>query len=514
MCNTPQTQLASCEAARRRFSSQRLDWRDMKRFLLPLLALVACAPAAQPLTAAIPDLASLQRVSAERLEIPGFVEPHTPEALNKALFVRYSLPKAGKASAVIVLMPGFLGGASNFDRLARNVVSLNPSLEVWAVDRRSNALEDKSVLDAAYTKRDPMSAWRYHVRDAGRAGGFKPLEPKELAFIGYWGLEVHLEDLRRVVQLARGFGQRVILGGHSLGAAMVSLYAGWDFDGVAGYKDLDALLLLDGAAGNTGGSSITEETYQNGQAGPFGTATAGARALEAGLATPFFSGLGFDPLGLSRLSAAALLASLDPNGDSPGGIVAYPASNLAAGLVTGDDNYAPVSIFSVSSGRALNAEVAINGLAVVFAGLPGLRTLTVTGVAVGSSRVEWQSPLPSESTEVTDPLDFATRFVTRQGDFQEWYFPVRLSLDIGASGLESPKWAQNLRVRHVAGTKLPTLAVIAGRGIVTAPNAFKALEDKTGLVVQKLVLPNYTHLDILAARFDTLALTVAEFALR
>ena len=486
----------------------------MKRFLLALLALVACAPAVQPGRVAIPDAAALQRVLAERLQIPGFAEPHTPADLNRALFVRYSLPKTGKASAVIVLMPGFLGGVTNFDRLARNVVSLNPGLEVWAVDRRSNALEDHRVLDAAYIKRDPMTAWQYHIRDAGKAAGFKPLEATQVAFMGYWGLEVHLEDLRRVVQLARGYGQRVILGGHSLGAAMVSLYAGWDFDGTAGYKDLDGLLLLDGAAGNTGGSSVTQSSYQNGQAGPFGTSTPGTKALEAGAATPFFSALGFDPLGLSRLSAAALLASVDPNGDSPGGIVDYPASNLAAAMIAGDDNYAPVSIFSISSGRALNAQVAINGLAVVFAGLPGLQTLTVTGVAANSSRVEWQSPLPSDRREVTDPLDFAARFVTDKGDFQEWYFPVRLSLDIGAAGLESPSWAQNLRVRHVAQTKLPTLAVIAGRGIVTAPNAFKPLEAKTGVVIEKLKLPNYTHLDILAARFDTLAVAVAEFAQR
>ena len=487
----------------------------MKRFWLTLLlALVACTPALQLSTVTVPNPNDLRRVMAERLEIPGFPEPHTPEALNKALFVRYSLPKPGKASAVIVLMPGFLGGATNFDRVSRNVVSLDPSLEVWAVDRRSNALEDHRVLDAAGLESEPLSAWRYHIRDAGKVGGFRPLKPEDVAFMGYWGLQVHLEDLRRVVQLARGYGQRVILGGHSLGAAMVSLYAGWDFDGVPGYRDLDGLLLLDGAAGNTGGASITQSAYQNGQAGPFGTSTPGLRALEAGTATPFFSALGFDPLGLSRLSAAALLASVDPNGDSPGGIVSYPASNLAAGLVTGDDNYAPVSIFSVSSGRALNAQVAINGLAVIFAGLPGLQTLTVTGVAAGSSRVEWQSPLPTDRIEVTDPLDFAARFSTDKGDFQEWYFPVRLTLDIGASGLESPAWAQTRRVRHVADTKLPTLAVIAGRGIVTASDAFKPLEAKTGTVMQKRYLPGYTHLDILAARFETLAQWVAEFAAR
>ena len=483
----------------------------MKQFLL-LFALSACAPAALLSNAGIPNPSDLQRVTAERLEIPGYSEEHTPEALNRALFVRYSLPKSGKAKAVIVLMPGFLGGATNFDRLARNIVSLNPSLEVWAVDRRSNQLEDHSVLSQAYRQRDPMSAWAYHIRDAGKAGGFKPLEAQDVAFMGYWGLQVHLEDLRRVVQLARGYGQRVILGGHSLGAVMVSLYAGWDFDGTPGYKDLDGLLLLDGVAGRTGiGAGVTERDYEDGLIGPFGIRGAGRAALEAGTGVPFFSAMGFDPAGLARLSAGSLLAALDPSGDSPSGVVPYPASNLAAAMAAGDNNYALVSAFSISSGYARNAAVAINALG-FFVGNAGV--LSITEVQAGASRVEWQSPAPTDRMEVTDPLDFATRFSTDKGDFQEWYFPVRLSLDIGAAGLESPSWAQTLRVRHVADTKLPILAVIGGRGIVTALEAFKPLEAKMGRLIDQRELPQYTHLDVLAARFDTLAQWVAEFAAR
>ena len=484
----------------------------MKRFLLPLLALVACAPAAQPSAATIPNPTDLQRVNAERLEIPGFAETHTPDRLNKALFVRYSLPKPGKASAVIVLMPGFLGGSSNFDRLARNVVSANPSLEVWAVDRRSNLLEDNSVLSKAYLERDPMQGWRYHIRDAGKTNGFKPLEAAQLGFMGSWGLEVHLEDLRRVVQLARGYGGRVILGGHSLGAAMVSLYAGWDFAGTPGYKDLDGLLLLDGVAGRTGtGAGITERDYEDGLIGPFGIRGAGRAALEAGTGVPFFSAMGFDPAGLARLSAGSLLAAFDPNGDSPGGVVPYAASNLAAAMAAGDNNYALVSAFSISSGYARNAAVAINALG-YFVGNAGV--LSISGVQPAATRVEWQSPAATDLNELTDPEDFTQRFYNPLGDYQEWYFPVRLSLDIGAAGLESPVWARNLRVRHVADTKLPMLAVIGGRGIVTAPDAFKPLEAKMGRSIERRELPQYTHLDVLSARFDTLAVWIAEFAAR
>jgi pimeloyl-ACP methyl ester carboxylesterase len=483
----------------------------MKRlFLAALLGFVACAPAVTRSNIPLPNPADLERVNAERLEIPGFQEIHTPEALNKAYFVRYSLPHDGKAKAVIVLMPGFLGGVANFDRVARGIVTADPSLEVWAVDRRSNALEDRAVLDEAWTKRDPMLAWRYHIRDAGTPKGFTPRQPKELGFMGYWGLETHLEDLRRVILFARGYGTRVILGGHSLGAAMVSLYAGWDFAGAAGYKDIDGLILLDGAAGNTGGSGITEKAYLEGQPGALGISTPGVRALEGGTATPYFNALGFDPLGLSKLSAASLLAGFDPSGDSPGGIVPYRASNLAAGLVTGDDNYSPISIFSISAGRATNAQIAINGLGIILGS--GLTTLEVTGIAPGSNRVEWQTPPQDDAVEVTDPLDFARRFYTPNGDFEEWYFPLRLSLDISAAGLESPAWASTLHVRHVAETKLPTLAAIAGRGIVTAETAFKPLEAKTGQSIEKKLLPGYTHLDVLAARANPLVGWIVEFA--
>jgi hypothetical protein len=482
-----------------------------------LLALVACAPTAQPSSGAsnqtvpIPDPAALARVNAERLEIPGFPEPNTPAAFNRATYVRYSLPKTGKARAVVVLMPGFLGGAANFDRLARGVVNADPTLEVWAVDRRSNLLEDHRVLEAALTNRDPLSAWRHHIRDAGKPGGFKPLEGKDAAFVGRWGLKVHLEDWRRVVQLARASGERVILGGHSLGAVMVSLYAGWDFDGQPGYKDVDGLLLLDGVAGRTNGNGgASERDYLEGVVGPFGIRGAGKTALEAGTASPFFAAFGFDALGLSKLGAAALLARFDPNGDSPGGIVGYRASNLAAAMVAGDDRYALVNAFSVSSGYATNATVSINALGWL---LGNFNVLEVTGVATGSSRVEWQSPAPNDPNELTDPLDFATRFYAPRADFQEWYFPARLSLDIGVVGLEAPTWArEELRVWHMADAKLPTLALIGTRGIVTASDAFQPLNSKTGRSITVKRFQNATHLDVLSARANPLVGWVTEFA--
>jgi pimeloyl-ACP methyl ester carboxylesterase len=486
--------------------SRGLDLLMRILYLLCLSSLFACAPSLQaPVAAPIPNPSALEAVKVEKNLIAGSLEPHTPAEYNKAIYLRY-FASSQKPRAVLVLMPGFLGGAQNFDRLARTLVSSDPSLEVWAVDRRSNALEDHSRLLEAYQKRDPMVSWRYMIRDAGEPNGFQARTPKELAFMGYWGLKVHLEDLRAVVLKAREAAPKVFLGGHSLGASLVGLYAGWDFAGTPGYKDLAGVVMIDGVPGGAGiGNTISEQQYLEGSNGFFGIRTAGIKELEAGTATPYFEALTFSPSSLAKLGAASLLASFDPNDDSPGGIVPYPASNLAAAMITGDDNYALVNIFSITAGKAVNAKLAINGLAVILSGFAGFQTPEIIGALEPAKRVDWQIPNQDDPLEHTDPLDFAGRFWTPNADFQEWYFPTRLTLEVGVVGLEAPSWAKaSLPLTHLSEVKLPILAIRAGRGIVTAPNAFEALEQKLGRKIEIKDLPGYTHLDILAARANAL----------
>jgi pimeloyl-ACP methyl ester carboxylesterase len=485
------------------------------RFLLTLclaFTLLACAPQVQTaIPAAIPNPATLAAVSVERNLISGSPEPHTPPEFNNAVYLRYFSASGSKPRAIMVLMPGFLGGAQNFDRLARGIVSSDPSLEVWAIDRRSNLLEDHSRLLEAYQRRDPSIAWRYFVRDAGTSNGFQSRQ--DTAFMGYWGLKVHLEDLRAMILKAQKTAPKVFLGGHSLGASLVGLYAGWDFAGVPGYKNLDGLVMLDGVPGGTGvNGAITEQQYLDGGNGFFGLRSPGIRELEAGKVTPYFEALSYTPANLAKLSAAALLAAFDPDGDSPGGILPYASSNLAAAMITGDDNYALVSTFSITAGRARGAKLAINGLAVILSGFAGFQTPEITGPNDGVRRVEWEIPTSTDPREHTDPNDFVARFWTPNADFQEWYFPARLSLEIGVVGLESPPWIrEKLPLTHLQEVGIPILAVRAGRGIVTAPNAFDAFERKLGRKLEIKDLPGYTHLDVLAARANALVGWLVDF---
>ena len=478
----------------------------------------SCAPSLSQPQSIAPNPAALEAVRVERHIIDGFNEPHTPKELNKAVYLRYLSGQTAKPRAIIVLMPGILGGATNFDRMARTIISQDKTLEVWAIDRRSNLLEDHSKLLKSWNANDPLIAWHWFIRDAGKPGGFKARPSSELGFMGYWGLETHLNDLRAVILEARARAPKVLLGGHSLGSVLVTMYAGWTFSdqtaaGEPGSKSIDGLILLDGAAGNTLAADISQADYENGFDSGFAK-TAGSKALESGQALPYFDALGISPTGLAKLSSAALLARFDPNGDSPGGFVPYPASNLAAGLLGnagGDNDYSPIPAFSLSAGHAQGA-TALNLFAVLLSGWNGFSIGTITGPLPGSSRVEWVAGKPGEQ-EFTDPLDFANRFWSPLADFQEWYFPARLTLDLAAVRLEAPTWAQSkLPLRHLGELKIPILTAIGGRGIVTQANAFSKLEAKIGRKLEPKVAIGLTHLDVLAATNNPIAGWITEFS--
>ena len=51
-----------------------------------------------------------------------------------------------------------------------------------------------------------------------------------------------------MIEAARRLGGKVVLGGHSLGGAVVTAYATWDFDGHAGADDLAGLVYIDGGS--------------------------------------------------------------------------------------------------------------------------------------------------------------------------------------------------------------------------------------------------------------------------
>jgi hypothetical protein len=152
-----------------------------------------------------------------------------------ARYDRVLVERFGPASArtVLVLVPGKTSGAGAFAFVARDLARRVRGLQVWAVDRREQAMEDTSVVAAG----DPDQTLAYYLRGQPVSGRrFSPPPVSEVRFMAKWGLGLLVGDLRRVVRKARAGGRRVILGGHSMGAAVAEAYASWDFAGRAGYR--------------------------------------------------------------------------------------------------------------------------------------------------------------------------------------------------------------------------------------------------------------------------------------
>jgi hypothetical protein len=100
-------------------------------------AIAALAGAAIALLFAAPASGRDRVISVATPRAPG------PAELNRVTVHQFG-PAAGKR--VLVLMPGTIGGAGDFTLVARDLVRRVDGLQVWAIDRRSNALEDTATF--------------------------------------------------------------------------------------------------------------------------------------------------------------------------------------------------------------------------------------------------------------------------------------------------------------------------------------------------------------------------------
>jgi hypothetical protein len=160
------------------------------------------------------------------------------QAAGPAKHQRVGVLKVGdrKADKVLVLLGGREGGSNVFRYAARALALQVDSLQVWAVDRREQNLADLGGFKAV-----PDKAVRTYLD-----GEYRAEDGESAGFAAEWGLEVLLEDLRRVVAEAGAGGRQVVLGGVSIGAAAALQYAAWDFDGSPGFADLAGLVSADG----------------------------------------------------------------------------------------------------------------------------------------------------------------------------------------------------------------------------------------------------------------------------
>ncbi|MEU9305853.1 alpha/beta hydrolase [Streptomyces sp. NPDC048269] len=165
------------------------------------------------------------------------------QASGPAHLQKVGVLKTGPADArrVLVLLGGREGGAGVFRHTARSLARAADDLQVWAVDPREQNLADLSAFAGS-----PEQATEYYL-----GGHYQVQQASDSLFAAQWGLEVLLEDVRRVVLAASDGGRRdVVLGGVSVGASAALLYAAWDFDGAPGHRDLAGLAVVDGGVHN------------------------------------------------------------------------------------------------------------------------------------------------------------------------------------------------------------------------------------------------------------------------
>jgi pimeloyl-ACP methyl ester carboxylesterase len=190
--------------------------------------------------------------------------PH-PKACDWISYLRYRGvhgPKdPSRADAVLVIIPGFLGGAGSFDQVARDTVrdaaERGEDVEFWALDRRSNCLEDDRGVRAAARAKNPELGYDYYwhgkaVRGKRFAGW---VTPQQAEWLNRVGLAQTMRDwyavLRAGIPNRHVRTRKVICGGHSMGGPLTAAFASWDFDNDpktrkdAGYRQCAGFIGLD-----------------------------------------------------------------------------------------------------------------------------------------------------------------------------------------------------------------------------------------------------------------------------
>lgn len=379
------------------------------------------------------------------------------------------------AKNVLVLEPGTSAGAAYFRLDAEAIVERLPGWQVWSVDRRENFLEDHSVLDGYLTgKRTPQQVFDYYLgwlSNPKISPHFEAPSNASVAFARQWGMDVAIGDLHQVVERAKQFGGKVVLGGHSLGGSIATAYATWDFGGNAGADDLAGLVLIDGASGPGSPISVSDANAQ------LQKLSTGSPFIDlVGLGLPWSAGV------FNALGSTAVLH--DPNAVS----LAYDWSLFPAMLKP------PVRPTNEAQyGYALDTKT-------------GPASLKLVQMHIGELAPSGD-PRGWHNDGITPVQRAAAAFAGIAGmDGTSWYHPAKLSLDAGAvnGGIANAADAVlDVHATHGKDLHFPIYAFATSLGNQRVLDATSALAKQSGLPSKDLTLVDrastYAHCDPIAA---------------
>jgi len=357
----------------------------------------------------------------------GGSSPGTPARYDKVGVIKIGSPAARN---VLVLEPGTSAGAAYFVPLARWIVSRTPGWQVWSVERRENLLEDQSVLNLAKQGlATSTQLFDYYLGWLDPALGVQThiqlIPGSAVTFAKQWGMRVAVEDLHHVIEAARRLGGKVVLGGHSLGGAVVTAYATWDFGGVAGARDLAGLVYIDGGSLPAVSAS---------------TARSELRGLNSSGTSPWLTFGGIPAPFAGLFSATGATAALvDPDSQSLG---------QSSGLLSAFHLTPSVPVTNLAQfGYALNVGTSPASLLAAQAHLG-------QGISSVGPLHGWDGA--GALTPITRFAQMFAGFGVDNADGTEWYFPDRLTIDSGAVGNGIANPAQSvLGVDATMGRRLP-----------------------------------------------------------
>ncbi len=491
--------LAACLRLRRRFPLL---------FAVGLLVSPAGASAATervetPIVSRSPQTDVASSLVRIRVPMPATAAAH-PEACDWLQYLRFRSvdgpAESMQADAVTVLMPGIFEGASAFDPLARNAVReakrRGRSIEVWALDRRSNCLEDLTGVNRYEQTGNFRDATDYYFKGAsidGRTfGGFNP-DDRFLADIGMaQTVKDYYAVLTNELPSQPWREKHLLCGGHSLGGPLTQIFGGWDFDGdtkttedagwrqCAAFVGFESMLDLDPTT-DSGLLKGAINLLTFGQAGFLRKIS--VSALKSGKVDRHVKIAGLDPMSTTFMEAVGIGASLHPNEPAAPFMTSIPAAELTdsyfhliasidvsrlllskdsirdyqytnAGLLGQlfDDNAAPISGIRASFGFYNGHPVRYNHLADQAKNITGLNIGLQQGPmmtprkqrkganlvgwtnydALGSGATQIGKGITDPSTEVTDARDFARIQFEGPTNFTETFFPTRVVSDLAA----------------------------------------------------------------------------------
>ena len=404
----------------------------------------------------------------------------TPAAPGPAQFNHVTVHQFGPASGkrVLVLMPGTQGGAGDFTLDARYLVKRVPGLQVWAIDRRTQALEDTPTFAAAESGQIPLQqAFDYYlgwITNGGTPSNHFQFRLNNAdPYAREWGMAVALNDAHAVVQLARNHGRRqVVLGGHSLGASLTAAYAAWDFNGRPGYKDLEGLVLIDGGLLGSFDAYDLQQAQQ---------AVADLQSSD-----PFL-----DLLGAGFPEVAGIFAEI-------GGVFAEKTPTASAAALQSFPLLPPAfnPPFPVTN-RAL--------LGYAFdrdSSPPDLSLLHINGGALAPSG----NPRDWIDGGVTPVSRLAATFGQEPTNAVEWYFPKRLTIDTNGADQMTQNDVANflgLRLTHTRKVNLPLYAIATDLAGAHVLDGARNLIRRSRITRRESMLVNrnplFSHLDPLTA---------------